>query len=45
MRRLLILTAAGATLLLGACNTVSGAGKDVTAVGHAVTHTANDARP
>ena len=45
MRRLLIMTAAGAAMLLGACNTVSGAGKDVSAVGRAVTHTANDARP
>lgn len=44
MRKLLILTITGAALLLGACNTMSGAGKDVSAVGRAVTHTANDAR-
>ncbi|HTJ63479.1 MAG TPA: entericidin A/B family lipoprotein [Alphaproteobacteria bacterium] len=32
-------------LLAAACNTVAGAGKDTSAVGHAVTNTANDAKP
>jgi predicted small secreted protein len=43
MRTLLALTAAAALLLTAACNTVAGAGKDVSAVGHAVTETAKDA--
>jgi len=40
----------GAVLLIGpltflaSCNTVSGAGKDVSSVGHAVTDTADDAK-
>jgi predicted small secreted protein len=29
---------------LSACNTVAGAGKDVSAVGHATTNTANDVK-
>jgi predicted small secreted protein len=44
MRKILILTALGAALLVSACNTVAGAGKDVTAAGHAVTNTADDAK-
>ena len=44
MRKFLILAAAGAALLVGGCNTVAGAGKDVSAAGHAVTSTANDAK-
>jgi predicted small secreted protein len=39
---MLILAAAGAALLVAACNTVEGAGKDVSAAGRAVTHTARD---
>jgi predicted small secreted protein len=31
----------GATVLLNACNTTAGAGKDVSAVGHAVTNSAD----
>lgn len=31
-------------LVLSACNTVEGAGKDVSAAGHAVTDTAKDAK-
>jgi predicted small secreted protein len=31
----------GATSLLTACNTTAGAGKDVSAAGHAVTNTAD----
>ena len=44
MRKYLILAAAGAALLVSACNTLAGTGKDVSAVGHAVTNTANDAK-
>jgi predicted small secreted protein len=36
------LTAAAGSL--AACNTVAGAGKDVSAVGHATTNTANDVK-
>ena len=45
MRKLLILAAAGAALAVGACNTIAGAGRDVSSAGHAVTDTANDAKP
>jgi entericidin B len=44
MRKLVILLVAAAALSTAACNTVAGAGKDVTAAGHAVTSTANDAK-
>ncbi len=44
MRHAVILAAAAATLLLAACNTISGAGKDVQAAGRAVTSTAEDVR-
>jgi predicted small secreted protein len=44
MRKFLILAAAGAALLVAGCNTIAGAGKDVSAAGHAVTSTANDAK-
>ena len=44
MRKILILTALGAALLVSACNTIAGAGKDVSATGHAVTNTADDAK-
>ena len=46
MRKIIILAAAAAALLsTAACNTVAGAGKDVSSAGHAVTDTANDAKP
>ena len=32
------------TLLLAACNTISGAGKDVSSAGKAVSNAANDAK-
>ncbi|MCK8782832.1 entericidin A/B family lipoprotein [Roseomonas sp. NAR14] len=35
----------GVTALLGACNTVSGAGEDVSAAGRAVTNSAERLRP
>lgn len=44
MRKLIVLTAAAAALLVASCNTVSGVGKDVSAAGHAVTQTADDAK-
>ena len=44
MNKLIILAAAVAALSVGACNTIGGAGKDVSAAGHAVTDTANDAK-
>ncbi len=44
MNKLIILAAAVAALSVGACNTIAGAGKDVSATGHAVTDTANDAK-
>jgi entericidin B len=44
MRKLIVLTAAAASLLVAACNTVSGLGRDVQAVGSAVTGTAEDAK-
>jgi predicted small secreted protein len=45
MRKLFIIFTAMAALSVTACNTVAGAGQDVSSVGHAVTHTADDAKP
>jgi predicted small secreted protein len=45
MHRFFILAILAATLSTAACNTISGAGKDVSSAGHAVTDTANDAKP
>jgi predicted small secreted protein len=44
MRKFIILAAAVASLAVAACNTVEGAGKDVSSAGHAVTDTARDAK-
>ena len=44
MRKLIILAAAVASLAVAACNTVEGAGKDVSSAGHAVSDTARDAK-
>jgi predicted small secreted protein len=44
MRNLIVLAAVTAALLVGACNTVQGVGKDVQAAGQAVSQTAQDAR-
>ena len=44
MRKLFVFLAAAAALTTAACNTVAGAGKDVSAAGHAVTDTAKDAK-
>ena len=45
MRKLLILAALAASMAISACNTVAGAGKDVSSAGHAVTDTADDSKP
>jgi predicted small secreted protein len=45
MRKAFVLIAALGSLTVAACNTVAGAGQDVSAAGHAVTHTADDAKP
>lgn len=44
MRKLIVLTAAAAALLVSACNTISGLGKDAEAAGRAVTGAAEDAK-
>ena len=44
MRKILILAVLAASLATTACNTVAGAGKDVSSTGHAVTDTADDAK-
>jgi predicted small secreted protein len=45
MRKLIILAVVAAGLAVSACNTIEGAGRDVSSVGHAVSDTANDAKP
>jgi predicted small secreted protein len=44
MRKLIILMVVTAGLAVAACNTVEGAGKDVSSAGKAVTDTARDAK-
>ncbi|MDO8381266.1 entericidin A/B family lipoprotein [Phenylobacterium sp.] len=44
MRKVLVLAVTAAALLTGACNTVSGVGRDVSAAGKAVTGAADDAK-
>jgi predicted small secreted protein len=44
MRMLILFAAFAAGLATTACNTVSGAGQDVSAAGDAVTNTAEDAK-
>jgi predicted small secreted protein len=44
MRKLVILAALAASLSVAACNTVEGAGKDVSSAGRAVTDTAQDVK-
>jgi predicted small secreted protein len=44
MRNLIVLATVVASLAIAACNTVEGAGKDVSSAGHAVTDTARDAK-
>lgn len=42
MRKIVTITALIGAVLLAACNTVAGAGRDVSSAGRAVTNTAND---
>ena len=44
MRKVILLAVLAASLAGAACNTVSGAGKDVESAGQAVTDTAEDAK-
>ena len=44
MRKIIIMVALAASLGVAACNTVAGAGKDVSSAGNAVTDTAQDAK-
>lgn len=44
MRKLALLAVVAATFAVSACNTLSGAGQDVSAAGSAVTNTAEDAK-
>ena len=44
MRKLIVLAAIAASLTVAACNTVEGAGKDVSSAGAAVSDTAKDAK-
>ncbi len=44
MRKMIIAAIVVAGLAAAGCNTVAGAGKDVSSAGHAVTNTANDAK-
>ena len=44
MRKALVLAAVGAALLVSACNTIAGVGRDVSAAGGAVTGASNEAR-
>ena len=44
MRKIVVLAAAAASLLLPACNTIEGVGRDVSAAGRAVTDTAREVK-
>ena len=44
MRTVILMMAFAASMAVAACNTVSGAGKDVKSAGEAVTNTAEDAK-
>jgi entericidin B len=44
MRKIALLAMLACSFAITACNTVSGAGKDVEAAGEAVTNTAEDAK-
>jgi predicted small secreted protein len=44
MMRALTLVLLAGTVLLSACNTIEGAGKDVSSVGRTVAHTADSAK-
>jgi len=44
LQLVLLMITAAAALSMAACNTVKGAGRDVSAAGHAVSDTAEDAK-
>jgi predicted small secreted protein len=44
MRKIVVLAAVAAALMVSACNTIAGVGQDVSAAGRAVTSTAKDAK-
>jgi predicted small secreted protein len=44
MRKIVTVTMLAGAVLLSACNTVAGAGKDVSSAGKAVTKTADDVK-
>lgn len=44
MRKIALLAMLAMSVAVAACNTVEGAGKDVSAAGHAVSNTADDAK-
>lgn len=44
MRKIVILAAAATALLVSACNTIEGVGRDVSAAGRAVSDTARDVK-
>jgi predicted small secreted protein len=44
MRKIVVLAMLAASMVVAACNTVEGAGRDVSAAGKAVSNTADDAK-
>ena len=44
MRKIMLLCVVAASMAVAACNTVAGAGRDVSDAGKAVTNTADDAK-
>jgi predicted small secreted protein len=44
MRKIVVLAMMAASMVVAACNTVEGAGRDVSAAGHAVSNTAEDVK-
>jgi len=44
MRKIVVLAIMAASMVVAACNTVEGVGRDVSAAGHAVSNTADDAK-
>ena len=44
MRKLVVLAMMAASMIVSACNTVEGAGRDVSAAGKAVSNTADDVK-
>lgn len=44
MRKVFLFACMAMSMAVAACNTVEGAGKDVSAAGHAVSNTADDAK-